>query len=106
MVGCALVADGVLLYRRILEAIGYHDEDSPLFNYDPFRTDKMNGLKSGATAAASLAKKVRISEKVERERGGAPTFYHGGALGQQNGFVDLARVWVVRRRSKPSETKR
>ena len=50
-------------YRRILEAIGYFDEDSPLFNYDPFRTDKMNGLKSGATAAASLAKKVNALAK-------------------------------------------
>ena len=50
-------------YRRILEAIGYFDEDSPLFNYDPFRTDKMNGLKAGATAAASLAKKVNALAK-------------------------------------------
>ncbi len=50
-------------YRRILVAIGYFDPSSPLFNYDPFAADKMNGLRAGASAAASLANKANAFAK-------------------------------------------
>lgn len=47
-------------YRRILAALGYFDMASPLYNYDPFATDKMNGLRAGASAASSLARKTNV----------------------------------------------
>lgn len=50
-------------YRRILHAIGYFDPKSPLFNYDPFAIDKLNGLRAGAPAAAALAKKANAFAK-------------------------------------------
>ncbi len=50
-------------YRRILNAIGYFDSESKLFNFDPFSVDKMNGLRAGAQAAASLAKKANSFSK-------------------------------------------
>ena len=50
-------------YRRILAAIGYFDPSSPLFNYDPFAADKLNGLRAGASAAASLASKANAFAK-------------------------------------------
>lgn len=50
-------------YRRILGALGYFDSAAPLFNYDPFAVDKMNGLRAGASAAASLATKANAFAK-------------------------------------------
>ncbi len=46
------------LYRRLMEALGYFDPQSPTYQYDPFAKQKTAGLHSSVTTAEPILKQI------------------------------------------------
>lgn len=46
------------VYRRLMQAIGYWDEDSPGYRNDPFRKQKRAGLESSVGSAEPMLEKI------------------------------------------------
>lgn len=55
------------VYRRLIEATGFWDEDSPGFQYDPFAKQKRAGLESSVGSAEPMLAKIPNFPKTSSE---------------------------------------